>query len=221
MKNKKLAILLATASVAALGTGAAIGAGSPDEAKQAENEILADAAERLDTTPDALRDALGAAVDAQLDQAVEDGRLTQEQADEIRRHRQESGRVLGIGGHHGPGHPGGPPPFGKRGGPLAGVADALGIPHGQLIRRLRRGSTLAEIARAEGRSVAEVKAAALEAAEKRLDAAVADDDITSAQAEEMLERLGAHIDELAEEGLPDGPPPGRRGGHRGPSPFHP
>ena len=220
MRRKKLTILITTAAIAAAGAGAAIGASGSDEAKQAENEILANAAQQLDTTPDALRDALGEALDAQLDQAVADGRLTQAQADAMKQRRQESGTVLGFGpggpggpGRHGPGGPG----FGHRmgGGPLDGVADALGISERKLFRQLRSGKTLAQIAEAQGKDVAEVKAAATAAAKKRLDAAVADEEITRAQADEMLEHLREQLDDLAENGLPQGPRFGPRG-HHGP-----
>jgi hypothetical protein len=65
----------------------------------------ADLAEELGVTVPELRKAVRAQMDARLDQAVEDGMLTQKQADQIRK----SG---GPGRHRGPGHggvPGGPP----------------------------------------------------------------------------------------------------------------
>jgi hypothetical protein len=61
-----------------------------------------------------------------LDQAVEDGEVTDEQADQIRE-RIESGPSFGHGDHgpRGPGFgPGGPPPGGAGfGGPLGGPAE--------------------------------------------------------------------------------------------------
>jgi polyhydroxyalkanoate synthesis regulator phasin len=208
MRNKKLAILLATSAIVAVGTGAAVGAIGSGDAKQEENAILADAAKQLETTPEALREALGDALDARLDQAVEDGRLTQEQADELKRRRQESGTVLGFG-HRGPGGPHGRGHLefraGPGGGPLAGVADALGISERQLFRRLHSGRTLAQIAKAEGKDLADVKAAAIAAAKERLDEAVADGDLTQEQADERLEHLEEHLDELAENGFPARP----------------
>ena len=66
------------------GAGAAIAAtNGNDDHKKTEQSILDDAAKRLNVTPEALRNALGAAEDAQLDQAVKDGKLTQAQRDEI------------------------------------------------------------------------------------------------------------------------------------------
>ena len=199
MRRRRITAILGAAVLAATGTGAAIGATSSDEAKKTEQEVLADAAKRLDTSPEKLRDALGAALDAQLDQAVKDGELTQEQADAIKQRRQQSGRVLGIGPggpgmHHGfRGGPGGP-----RGGGimLDDVAKALGISVDELHTQLRDGKTLAQIAKAEGKSLADVKASVKAAAKKRLDAAVASGDITQKQADAKLEHLDEHLDRL-------------------------
>jgi hypothetical protein len=238
MKFKRIAIIAAASAVVAAGAGAAVGATTGDEAKKTEQAILDDAAKRLDTTAEKLRAALAAAQDAQIDQAVKAGKLTQAQADELKRRRQESGRVLGFGGpgHHGlrgpggPGGPGGPDGPGGPGGPgfrmrgehdagyFGEVAKALGITERQLATRLAGGKTLAEIAKAEGKSTGTVKAAVLAAVKKRLDTAVTDKRITQAQADEMLEHVEGHVGELV-----NGEFPGRRGfrGRGGPPPFGP
>jgi hypothetical protein len=197
MRARNIAIIAAAGAVVAGGAGAAIGATQNDKGKEAEAKILADAAKQLDTTPEKLRDALGSAEDAQLDQAVKDGDLTQAQADEIKKHRQESGRVLGIpgGGPHGPGGPGMRFGFRHRGpgdGPIADVAKALGITRADLFKRLRAGKSIAAIAKAEGKSLADVKSAVKAAEKTRLDAAVKAGKITRAMADEML----SHVDDL-------------------------
>jgi hypothetical protein len=213
MNRRRIAIIATSAAVAALGTGAAIGATSRDDARQAEREVLADAADRLGTSPDELREALSEAFDARLDQAVQDGRLTQEQADAIKERRAQHGGVLGMG-PGGPGHRGGPP-FGARGrgGPMADVAAALGITERRLFRRLRDGDSLAEIARAQGKSRDDVRAAVRRRASTRLDRAVASGRITRGQADEMLEHLDEHLERLGD-GRHPGPP--HRGHGRGP-----
>ena len=193
MKLNRIAIIVASGALLAGGAGAAVAATSSDEAKEQEQAILDDAAGRLGTTPDKLRDALGAALDAQLDKAVEDGRLTQEQADEIKQRREESGAVLGFRDrHHGPDGPGdrihhgpGPHPVGG----FEDIAEALGISERQLANRLRAGRTLAQIAKAEGKSLAEVEQAVREAMRARLEQAVKDGELTQAQADERLEHL--------------------------------
>ena len=215
MTRTKLAVIAAAAAMAAAGTGVAVGHVAGDDAKEREAAVLDRAAQQLEVSPDELRDALGEALDAQLDEAVKEGRLTQEQADEIKRHRQEEGTVLGLGGpphHGGPGHRG---PGGPGGHELFGdLADALGVSERRLHTQLRRGRTLAQIAKAAGKDVADVKAAVRAKAKDRLDAAVADGDLTRAQADEMLEHLGEHLDRLGQGGRGFGPPGGP--GHRGP-----
>ena len=210
MNTKRIAI--AAAAFAALAGGSA-GAIAATSAKQAEQAVIDSAAEKLDVTPQELRDALGDALDSQLDQAVEDGELTQEQADAMKEHRRESGRVLGIGpggpGFHRRGGPGGHP----RGGPMGGhilddVADAVGISRRALFRRLRSGETIAEIAEAEGKSLADVKAAVRAAVAERLEEKVQSGDLTEAQRDEMLEHLDEHIDRLGD--MPPRPPHNRR-----------
>src|SRR5215207_1274220 len=219
MKLKRIAIIAASTAALAAGTAAAVGATADDDAAKREQAVLDDAARRLDTTPEKLRDALGAALDAQLDQAVKDGGLTQAQADEIKRRRQESGRVLGFPG--GPGLRGGPGrqwhhgPGGPRGeGLFEDLAKALGISEAQLQNRLRAGRSVAQIAAAEGRSLTAVKQAVRAAVRARLDESVADGDITRAQADEMLEHFDEHLDRLGS--LRGGP-----GHHRAPPPLPP
>lgn len=200
MKARRIATLALSGVLVAGGTGAAIAAATEDDAKQAEQAILDDAAKRLDVTTDKLRDALTAAQDAQLDQAVEDGRLTQKQADAIKEARKDSGRVLA-----GPGLRGGPGGHGVlklRGGPggpvLHGfglramfddVAKALGTTEDKLREQLRDGRSVAEIAKANGKSLADVRAAVKAAAKTRLDKAVEDGDLTRRQADAILERV--------------------------------
>jgi hypothetical protein len=219
MKLNRIAIIAASSVALAGGAGAAVAATSNDEAKQQEQAVLDDAAGRLGTTPEELRDALGAALDAQLDEAVADGRLTQAQADEIKQRRQRSGSVLGFPGgrgpHGGPGHGG---PGGPRGaGLFDDVADALGITERQLFNRLHAGRTVAQIAKAEGKTLAEVKRAARAAAETRIEKAVADGDLTQSQADDMLAHLDEHLDRLGSLRGPRGGP----GRHEGPPPAPP
>ncbi len=213
MSVRRIAAIALGGALILGGSGAAIAAVTKDDGEKAEQAILDDAAKRLNVAPDKLRDALAAAQDAQLDQAVKDGKLTQKQADAIKARRKASGHVLGgpgvLGGrefHAGPGFPGklgpngGPgngtfegPRFEFRGGPFADLADALGITHAKLMAQLRAGKSIAAIAKAQGKSLADVRAAMKAATKTRLDKAVKDGDLTQAQADKMLEHLTARL----------------------------
>jgi hypothetical protein len=198
----------AAAVAATLGAGAAIAATSDVfDPKEEQEAFQAAVAEELGVTTTQLQNAYKAAALEQLEAAVAAGRLTEGQADEIRE-RIESGDFLGpagfgfLGGHglRGPGHH------------LEGAADYLGLTEGELHERLRNGDSLAEIAEAEGRSVAGLKLALVAAAKERLDEAVADGRITAARRDELLEQLESKVDDLVSgEGLPGRPP---RFGHR-------
>ncbi len=193
-------IAIGGVAAALAGGGAAALAASDDSGSKAENAVLSDAAKRLGVNPDKLKDALSKAeaaqLDARLDKAVKAGDLTQKQADEIKKHHAQDGHVLG--GPHFAGPPGrGPGPggprlefhhFGGPGGPggiLDDVAKALGISEEKLFSELRSGKTLAQVAKAHDKSLDDVKKAARDALEERLDKAVKDDDLTQKQADQI------------------------------------
>jgi hypothetical protein len=222
MSARRIAAIALTGAAVAGGTGAAIAAVTNDDAKKAEQAVLDDAAKRLDVTPEKLREALAAAQDAQLDQAVRDGKLTQRQADAIKQRRRQSGRVLGGPVLEHPRFRGHGRAFGALAGPrgalFSDLAKALGITTAQLHERLHDGKTIADIAKAEGKSLGSVRSALKSAARARADKAVADGDITRAQADAMLERLDAVLANLDRRLLS---PRGRRFHHGGPPPLPP
>ena len=211
--RRTLIAIIGTAALAA-GTAGAVAA-TGDHAKQ-ETAVLSDAAKRLETTPEKLRAALAAAEDAQLDAQVKAGTLTQTQADEIKARRKASGSVLGhLGGPGGRGHHGGRGPGGG-GTSSPTAAKALGITRAELREQLEAGKTLAQIAKAEGKSLASVKAALKAELTKRVDADVKAKRITAAQRTEILNRFDERFDEAANR-VHTGRGPGGRGQH-GPPP---
>lgn len=225
MITRRIVAVSAAVVVAAAGGAAAIAATVKDDRKAAETAILSDAAKRLDVSPSELKDALGKAQDAQIDQAVKDGKITKEQGEAMKKHRAEEGTVLGLGR----GGPHGGPGFGHRGGPgglrggMRGLADdaanALGLTRAKLIEQLRSGKTLAEIAKAQDKDLGDVKAAVKSALTKRLADAVKDGKLTDAQRDHILGEFDEHFDAFAS----GKGPMGRRGhfgprGHGGPPP---
>jgi hypothetical protein len=202
MRTRRIAI--GAAAAAAIAGGAAVAVANNVGGKDPETQILSDAAKRLNVTPSELRQALSAAQDDQLDAAVKAGQLTQQQADDIRAHRKADGHVLGFG--RGPGGPG----FdGHHGGPMDmdAVAKALGLSQDELFTKLRSGKTLAEIAKAQGKSLDDVKAAVKKAVLAQLDADLKAGRITKAQRDEEAAEIDEHLAHFGER------PPGFDGDH--------
>jgi hypothetical protein len=197
MSSRRWAIVAVTA-VGAAGGGAAIAATTDDRAKEAEDAILTDAAERLDVEADELRSALSEAQLAQLDKAVEEGELSEEVAEAIKQRMQASGVVLGfpggpggevvhrLHGPFGPG-PGGPPVF-------EAIAEELGIPVERLHRQLLSGKSMRQIAEANGTTLAEVKSVAKQALEDEISEGLEDGRLTEEQADRLREDLPAMLE---------------------------
>lgn len=215
MRIKRYALVSAAVLAAGAGGGAALAASSNDDRQKTEQSILDDAAKRLNVSPDDLKSALGAAEDAQLDQQVKDGKLTQEQADAIKKARQQSGTVLGNPDRptpNGRAFPGGPgkierhPGFGlgfgglqfhtDAGGAIDAAATALGLKRDDLVAKLRDGQSIADIAKAQNKSLDDVKSAVTDAVTKELDARVKDGKLTSDQRDKILSELKDHLDDL-------------------------
>ena len=210
MKALKLKIAGGTAALAAvLGGGAAVAATqlSPTEESDA---IVQDAAKQLGVSADKLDAALKQALENRVDAAVEAGTLTEAQGAELKQ-RIEAGEVplIGIG----------PGPGGHRGHhgfvDFAAAAEYLGVTEAELRTSLEDGDTLAEIAKANGKTAAGLADALVAAAKADLDEKVAAGRLTSAQRASILADLESRIDDVVNgefafgfRGGPGGPPPG-------------
>jgi hypothetical protein len=220
------------AGLAVAGGGAAIAASQDDSPA---GSFLDSVARHLGISSEELRDATKAAAIDQVDQALDDGLITADQAEELKS-RIESG---GWPGFLGPGllEPG-PKYFGfrfgdngpgeERGGhhfffdgKLAAAAEYLGLTEAELREQLADGKSLAGVAEAQGKSVDGLKDTILEGARSALDEAVAAERLTQEQADAIYERLTGWIDELVELRFPSplrgfgpgfGPPAPRDGG---------
>jgi hypothetical protein len=137
-------------------------------------------------TPDALESALKAAAADRVDAAAAAGRLTQDQASGLRQRIQsaEPGGLFRGAHRHG----------------LRGIfklaADYLGLTPTQLLQQLRTGNSLADVAKAQGKSVDGLEAAILDSAKARLEQAVANNRITAVQEQNALDRLKGQLDTL-------------------------
>jgi AraC-like DNA-binding protein len=209
MSRRKAAVGAVALAVAAFAGGAYAATNSDTNPRQA---FLNDVAKRLNVSPAQLSAAFKSAFLDRLNAAVKAGRLTQAQADQMKQ-RLENGAPFPF--------PPGPRPFGRGLGPHAGgpagtlgaAAQYLGISDAELASDLRHGQTLAQVARARGKSVSGLEQAITTATKTRLDEAVADGRITKAQENELLNRLSARIGNrvnrplLGERPWPGAPPP--------------
>ena len=184
--RRKLAV--GAAAMAAVAGGGAIAANAATPEEESES-LLDDVAEELGVEPARLSDALTQAYENRLDEAVQSGELTQAEADELR-DRLEAGDVPLLRGLHGP--------RGQHGGlhlhaGLDAAATYLGVAEAELRESLGDGDTLAEVARAEGKSVDGLVDALVAEAREGLDAAVESGRITSAQRDELAADLDERI----------------------------
>jgi uncharacterized coiled-coil protein SlyX len=93
-----------------------------------------------------------------------------------------------------------------RPGPAA-IASYLGLTPAQLREQLRAGKTLAEIAVAQGKTVAGLEDAIYADVQAHLDRAVANGRLTTAQEQTVLSRLKARLDDIVNHAFPAlGPP---------------
>ncbi len=181
----------AAALVLVAGGGAAIAANGVLSPQQESDAVVSDAAEQLGVEPSELSEALQQALQNRVDAAVEAGRLTEEQGEQLKA-RIQAGEIplLGIG-HGGPGH--GP---GGHLADLGAAASFLGMSEANLRTALQEGQTLAEVAKAQGKSVDGLIQALTGAATERLEEAVADGRLTEAQKDSILESLDDRITDL-------------------------
>ncbi len=171
---------------------------------------LADIAKAQGKTVKGLEDAIVADAKSHLDAAVADGRLTAAQAS-ARLEELES-RVDDMVNRTGP-PLGGPGEAGHGFLAPGAVADYLGLTAAQLRTQLEAGKSLADIAKAQGKTVTGLEDAIVAATKKRLDADVAAGRLTAAQASSMLDDLESRVDDMVNR---TGPPPGGPNGRGGP-----
>ena len=189
MLKSKRTVAVTAALGLAVGAGGAIAASG--SSSTSGNGFLARVAGHLGISTQKLQDATKAAAIDQVDADLKAGRITKAQADEMKA-RINAGGVPFFGrgphrfgdfGHHGPG-----------GDHLSGAAGYLGLTAPQLLQKLAGGKTLADVAKAQNKSVDGLKQAMIASAQKSLDQAVKDGRLTKAQADQELTELKTRID---------------------------
>ena len=137
-------------------------------------------------------------VRSELDELVTAGTITAEQADAVAAHLAEHGPAAEHRRQGGPGRSGDEGRFGGRG-PFAGgevVAELLGLENETVREELRAGSTLGEIAEANGGSADDVIDALVANAMERLDQAVADGRIDETTADQRRDDIEERVTEM-------------------------
>jgi hypothetical protein len=105
--------------------------------------------------------------------------------------------------------PGGPRGHGPLASSINAVANYLGLTKAELRTARENGTSLAQLATQQGKSVSGLKQAIYDAAKADLDKAVAAGRITSAQEASRLSELQSHLDDIVNATGPPplGPPP--------------
>jgi uncharacterized protein YidB (DUF937 family) len=200
-----------------LGAAGAVAASrilSPNDESKA---VIDDAAAQLGVKPQELSAALKQALKNRVDEAVDAGRLTEEQGDRLKDRIEGDEyplllgpglREFGSGFDHrsefglGPDMHGG---FAV----LETAATYLGMSEADL-RGALEDKTLAQIVKEKGKTVNGLVHAIVAVEEKTIDEAVADGRITKAQASEIKSRLAEHVNALVNGELRNGERPYRR-----------
>ena len=182
----------AGAALAVVGAGGALAADklTPGDESKA---VVEDAAKQLGIDPAKLNDALKQALENRIDEAVKAGRLTEAQGKAMKQRIEANDFPLFLG-------PG--PAFGFRGFGHHGFRDLdaaaayLGVDEDELRERMRDGETLADVAKAEGKTVDGLVTAIVASTTKRLDDAVAAGRMTKDQRDEIVAGLEQRTTEI-------------------------
>jgi hypothetical protein len=216
--QKKIAAFALTGAVV-LGGGAAIAIPAMADSSGSSTSTS--------SAPDAQTGRLDAIKNA-LKGLVEDKTLTQAQADKVASALSQPGALGPLGGgHRGPGGMGGPgfggpgfrgPGFGGLQAGLDAAAKALGMSAADVRTALQGGSTLADLAKKQGKDETAVVNALVDAAKTQLADAVKAGRLTQARSDEIAKDLPARIKDFVDNGGPKlgmRGPDGMRGGMRG------
>ena len=173
-----------------------------DDKEALRDDLLQRLADELGISVDDLRQAMSNVALDLVDQAVADGRITEDEAADIRE-RIASGDfpLFGFGFHHGRGHG-----FSGCGYALSDVADFLGMEAADVRSALEDGQSLTQIAEANGKTRDELKNYLLDELTDKVNQAVENGRVTQERADEILANAPDRIDQqIDREGLPERP----------------
>ena len=199
-RRRKLTFATGAAGIAlllaGLGAAGAVAASWVLEPGEESKAIIEDAAEQLGVEPSELSDALKQALENHIDEAVEQGRLTEAQAERLKERIEANDYPM----------PGGLGMFGRglHGGPgfghfelLETSASYLGMTEAEL-REALENQTLAEIAEEQGKTAEGLVQQLVATQAKRIDDAVDAGRLTDEQATALNEGLNEHMQRLVD-----------------------
>ena len=206
MTRKRWSAVAAGAVAVAVLVGAGVVmAQTPTPGSGGGNTFLDRVAQKLGIESSKLQDAVTSAANDQINQQVQNGDLTQQQADKLKQ-----GIANGQGPwFNGPGlgrGPGAKGAFGfgfGLGQDEAKLADFLGISADQLKTELQaQGATLATVASSHGKTRDQLKTFISDTAKSQLDQAVSNGKMTQQQEDSALSTLQSHVDALIDGTMP-------------------
>lgn len=194
MSNVSAKRVLAAASALSLAVGAGGAIAASKGSSSNGQSFLSRVAGHLGISTQKLEDATKAAAIDQVEADLKAGKITKAQADELKARIRQGNAPFLFGGPHRFGGPGRlhHAPFGH----LSAAADYLGLTVPAVLEKLSSGQSLAEIAKAQDKSVDGLKKAMVADAKQRLDQAVKNGMLTEAQAQEALSQIEARLDDL-------------------------
>jgi polyhydroxyalkanoate synthesis regulator phasin len=198
---KGLLLIIVGAFVVAAGVLVVNRAGAQEgEGERRGDRFIAETAERLGVSPEELTAAMTESQVEIIDEAVAEGRLTEEQAAKLKERLEEYGPLSVIGrGHRG----------GKA---LCHGARLVAGAAAEVAEAVESGESLVEQAAAQGMSVEDFKAALLDAVKRMLEAKVEEGKITPEQADRIFAGIEERMDRIVNFEGQGGPGPCHRRG---------
>ncbi len=179
-------LLMIAAAVVVLVVGAVAVSGAATSAQEGDGPLgtfLGRVAEKLGISEEEFETAIDEARTELIDEAVAEGRLTEEQAERARESDfRFRARFRGAGGH--------------RGYVIEAAAQVLGTPQDELKDELKGGNLLADIVEAQGMTVDDFKVELLNQLQALLDSDVADGTLTQEQANNIFGCAEEKIDRV-------------------------
>ena len=194
MLNRKV-VVAGVAVLAVAVTGGAIAATKANDRKAESQAVVNDAAKQLGVQPSELSSALKTALANRVDAAVKAGTITKAEGDAMKA-RINSGDFPLFGGGHRGDHKGGLRIHHS----LDAAASYLGLTEAQLKTQVSSGKTLAQVAKAQSKSVDGLVDALVKDANAKIDQAVKDGKLTKAQADEIKQDQREHLTDFVNNG---------------------